>query len=724
MAGNESRLPAARKSGIGSQVNRFSSLGSALRSAKLPPRLAQALHTHWWRALLLLVISLAVRAPSLSGEFIWDDAFLARDSPFIKSPLLALEVFRHHLFPDSFSGHYRPVQNLSYIVDYFFWDTNTFGFHLTNLLLHAGSAVALYFLLQRLLRSALKPEWLAQKSGFLSGTAFFCALLWAVHPVHSAAVDYISGRADSLAFLFAASGWILVFRARERQPGVARHLLFLSAALLGLLALCSRETACIWFLLFLLHSLCFDHQLDRRGKTLLVTACVILFAVYLGLRQLPPPRSGPGPSQGWGAPVRAVLMVRALGDYARLMVFPSNLHMERTVVNQDNYFNSSSWQHSVATEYLSILGMIFVALLVAGCRWRGHGRALRIFGTAWFTLGYLPISNIVELNATCAEHWLYLPSVGVLIFLAGCLLDLPTRYHTSCAALACLAAGALGIRSAERSSDWVAPEVFYQRTIAAGGDSLRVSQNLAEIYARRGDLPRAEALLRKVLAVTPDFPVARNTLARILFEQGKPREAEALFAASAKQSAETSKTYPHTWVAVINLAHLLHTTHRDQEALAALEKARADYPEIWEVVSLESELLRQTKGPAPAFRLVSDFARDHWWHYGAALALGRLYAESGEAERAVVCLRNASRLDVHEVEALNLIAQMRFRQNRFAEAYAAQKRAVARQPGALRQYVFLSDILEKMGQTAEAKSVTTEVARLEAMGRSTQALVN
>jgi len=80
------------------------------------------------------------------------------------------------------------VQNLSFIVDYFFWHTNTFGFHFTNLLLHAGSAVALFFLLQRILRSVLKPEWL--ESSFISNLAFFAALLWAVHPVHSAAVDY------------------------------------------------------------------------------------------------------------------------------------------------------------------------------------------------------------------------------------------------------------------------------------------------------------------------------------------------------------------------------------------------------------------------------------------------------------------------------------------------------------------------------------------------------
>jgi len=251
-----------------------------------------------------------------------------------------------------------------------------------------------------------------------------------------------------------------------------------------------------------------------------------------------------------------------------------------------------------------------------------------------------------------------------------------------------------------------------------------VSENLAEIYARRGDRKAAETLLRKILAVTPEFPLARNSLARILFEEGRRSEAEALFAASAKQSTQTSKTYPRTWLAVVNLSHLLHASHRDQEALAMLEKARGDYPEIWEVVSQESELLRQTKGPEAASQLVYQFARDHWWHYGAALALGRLYLEKGDAERAVAALNQASRLDVHEVEALHLIALTRVRQHRFEEAYRAQKKAVARQPGAIRQYVFLSDILEKMGQTDEAKDVTAEIARLEAIGRKSQAVAN
>src|SRR6202011_6201254 len=79
--------------------------------------------------------------------------FLAHDNPFIKSPLLIPESFRHYLFLDSSSAHYRPLQNISFIVDYFFWNTDEFGFHLTNVLLHALSGILLYFLVRQLFAS-------------------------------------------------------------------------------------------------------------------------------------------------------------------------------------------------------------------------------------------------------------------------------------------------------------------------------------------------------------------------------------------------------------------------------------------------------------------------------------------------------------------------------------------------------------------------------------------
>src|ERR1043166_1328417 len=85
---------------------------------------ARLLNAEWFRCLLLALIGFVVRVPALQGEPIWDDDYLVRTNPLIKSPLLVLEVFRHYLFQGTYSAHYRPIQNLSYLSDYFFWNSN------------------------------------------------------------------------------------------------------------------------------------------------------------------------------------------------------------------------------------------------------------------------------------------------------------------------------------------------------------------------------------------------------------------------------------------------------------------------------------------------------------------------------------------------------------------------------------------------------------------------
>jgi Flp pilus assembly protein TadD len=70
------------------------------------------------------------------------------------------------------------------------------------------------------------------------------------------------------------------------------------------------------------------------------------------------------------------------------------------------------------------------------------------------------------------------------------------------------------------------------------------------------------------------------------------------------------------------------------------------------------------------------------------------------------------------VTALNQSALLRVNEKRFAEAYAIQRRAIARQPDEPRQYLILSDILEKMGRNEEARAVLAQVSQLNALARS------
>ena len=675
----------------------------------------------WVRCAILALLGFAVHFPSLQGQLIWDDQYLAHDNPFIKSPVLILESFRHYLFLDSFSAHYRPVQNISYIFDYLIWNTDPYGFHLSNVLWHVGSGILLYLLLARLFKGfAANGSW---RDSIISLAAFFAALLWVIHPVHSAAVDYISGRADSLAFFFACGGWLLYLRGRDARRLTLRCLFYFLAALSLLLGLCSRESACLWVVMFLGHLFFFDKTMALRARLVTLSVCLVVVGCYAGLRQLPEKRvTTLASATGWPAPVRAALMARALGDYGRLMLWPSNLHMERTVFDPDSLQNGASWRKAVAVEYLSIAGIIIAVGLIFAAARKGSARGIRIFGAAWALIAYLPTSNLFELNATVAEHWLYLPSVGFLIFLAGCFLELSNRSRRLAIAFACLASVGLSARSFVRSTDWVNAETFYQRTLAAGGKSLRVAMNLGHVYSSKGEYAKAEALFRRVLEISPDYTMARSNLGEALFRQNKREEAEIVFAAASKSADQSRKDSPRTWIATLNLAHMRHNEHDDEVALAILEKARTDYPGVWEIVSFESELLREGRGAGSALPLVREFAHGHWWHSGVFMALGRLEAERGDAEQAEAALRHASWLDIHDAESLNLIAAMKVLQNRLDVACEIQRRAVARQPDQPRQYLLLSDILEKMGRNEEARAALAQVSQLSALARSERPL--
>src|SRR5437868_7238501 len=336
----------------------------------------------WLRYFFLGAIGFIIRLPAIQGQLIWDDVHLARDNPFIKSPLLTLEAFRHYLFLDSFSGHYRPVQNLSYMVDYFFWNTDAAGFHLSNIFLHVTAGLLLYRLLTLLFRNG---AGLCSNDGSLSPhagaiCAFLISGIWMVHPVHSAAIDYISGRADSLAFVFSAGAWLLVLRARIAKTRWLKGFIYPLAALAGVLALCSREIACIWILIFLVHTLVFTRDIGKKVKITTLVCCALVLGAYAELRRLPVARAEKGFTENWSAPLRGTLMLRALGDYGRLMVFPSNLHMERTIFDPNNYRSRESWRESVSSEYLSILGLIVLGTFGWGCVRRGAGQRTRIIG--------------------------------------------------------------------------------------------------------------------------------------------------------------------------------------------------------------------------------------------------------------------------------------------------------------------------------------------------------
>ena len=666
--------------------------------------------------LLCLFAGGLIYAPALGGDLIWDDYYLVRENPFFRSPVFGWEVFRHYLFFDSFSTYYRPIQNWSYMLDYWLWRGDPAGYHLTNLLLHGGSGVLLFELLRQLLPGLLgSAARMGPRANNL--TAGMLALIWTVHPVHNAAVAYISGRADSLASLFALLAWLLIRRAAQARSTLAAATLGGGSALAMLLALCSKEIALLWLAIFAWHTLLFETAWPWRVKVRAVCGALAVLAAYAALHALPESRTplAGGPA----APLdeRVLLAFRALGDYTRLLAWPGQLYMERTLAQPGIYRSVAAWRENAGYELLSLGGLLAGAAACGLCCWRGPGRPLRVFGALWFLTAFLPISNLFPLNAEVAEHWIYLASIGALLLVAGVVVAFPPRAQLALGAVALLAAGALGWRTSVRAGDWVNAETFCARTIQDGGATPRILTTLASVYGERRDFVSQETILRKLTAHFPDYAPARINLGICLAQQGRTAEAEPLLRVGKGDADDAARRFPRTWRAALHLAQLHQRAQRRDDALTVLAEARALFPTTWELVKYESELRGASAGPAAALPPVAEFAAAHWWHLDAWITLGRLRSLAGQPDEAIAAWRAASRLDIYNAAPLVGIARIEFDRDRPAAALPEQLSALTREPDQPRHYLMLGTILEKLGRQNEALAAVRKAQSLAAEAR-------
>jgi tetratricopeptide (TPR) repeat protein len=667
----------------------------------------------WFVLFVFVLVAFATYAPSLNGELIWDDPFLVGENPFLRSPVFAVEVFRHHLFSESFSTYYRPVQNLSYMLDYWLWGNLRLGFHCTNVLIHALAAWLLFLLLNRLLPALWKNP---ARAGI---AALLVSLIWLVHPVHNAAVAYISGRADSLAALFALAAWLLWRESRNFSRWWTRTLSGFSAAALALAALCSKEIALVWALLFVLHAIFFERTLRRRDRIPGIVGLAAVVAIYAILHSLPEHRpAAPGAvSEAFGS--RAILMLRALGDYCGLMIAPVRLMMERSLGSPGMYASRSAWWRGISFEYLSLLGAAALVAAAWLCMRRGEARTVRRFGALWFFVAFVPISNLIPLNAQVAEHWIYLASIGFFLLLAGTVALLPPRAVRWSVAFTLAAVIALAVRTNFRAADWADGETFARRTIERTIENGDPSPRLLTFYAnelgRKGRLAEQEQVYRRMLAVYPDFTMARINLGVCLQKQGRAEEAKALL--DIGRASAVVPSVPRNWNAALNAAGQLHKEGRSAEALALVREWIPSNPHTWELVGFEANVLRETQGPHAALAVVEKYAFAHWWHLPSQLGMASLQREAGDYALALKTARNAQRLDIRGATAFDETAKCQASLGRLQEALESEAVAVARARENPAYLEFFAALLHQLGREAEAQAAHRKAETLAAAAR-------
>lgn len=632
--------------------------------------------------LAFITIAVCCYASSFWGERIWDDHFLTGDNPFFRGPCLWLEAFRHWLYPFATASYYRPVQNVSYMLDYWIWGENFAGYHFTNAVLHA---VAAFLLAQVLLRvgSALEVDCCEglRPSVSVRLTAWLTAGFWLVHPIHHAAVAYVAGRADSLAAAFCLGGWLCMDKALRQRSGVTTALWSAVAAVFGVLGLCAKEIAICWFVLFTFYCIWVRPVSSRKIRLTLVAGCwVIVLGYWLHRVSL----SG-HPNHGGGPPVigayldRFILATKALGDYVSILLFPVNLHMERSLAPVSDLAGSWRWLHSKMLWPLGACALVGCATLWLRASPR---RPTRRFAICWFFIGFLPISNLIPLNAQVAEHWIYMPSAGFIFLAIGEIFAVRgTLQGVRCVGLASIYV-ILIVLTHEQSRTWVSEEEFLRTTMTRGGDSPRIRSNLARVLARKGKFQEAESIVREALVTSPDLPMLRVQLAEILSGNGNAAEAAELVAIDESKSDRFRQQGPMPWLRDAILVDTLFAEGKDDEARDVLALALTRNPYAWHLVRTNAMLQQREGNPEIAIKIVDDYLEELWWHREPVIFLAQHLATAGRYDAAVEKYQWAAKLDIRSPKPWEQIAAIRLAQGRPLEALEAQKKAVKLVKGA------------------------------------------
>lgn len=136
---------------------------------------------------------------TFDNSFHYDDERVILYNQSLKN----ISNFTNIFSPQSYMGMgNRPISDLTLALNYHFNEFNVFGYHLVNLLIHLAVCILVYFIANKLLSRANQYCKIEKNRNIYQLFPLFSSLLYALHPINTQSVNYISARSSTLCVLF------------------------------------------------------------------------------------------------------------------------------------------------------------------------------------------------------------------------------------------------------------------------------------------------------------------------------------------------------------------------------------------------------------------------------------------------------------------------------------------------------------------------------------------
>lgn len=584
--------------------------------------------THILFIALIIVITFS---GSLKNDFAWDDKYLIIDNAYVKSWEYLPEIFTTQLYEGSqkHSNFYRPIQLLSFTIDYSIWGLNPFGYHLVNLFLHIFNSVLVYLILIAISAS--------------SGLALLTAILFGVSPAISGITYYISARSDLLmaTFIFLSFLFYIKYAENKTKP------LYILSVISFALALISKEMAVMLLMLLAMQIFISGKKTKRRWRLLLPYMIILAFYIATRLSILNFAR-GYNPLIDFNYPAGIPLWRRIMTDfkiilvYLRILLLPYGLHMDWFIKPVKTIFQ---------TDLISCIALLSFLIFIV--RKASRINNLVLFGASWFLLSLLPVLNIYPISVFFGEGWLYVPSVGIFVIFSIILRDIiyPRVRRIFGNTLIIFFIIYFSLFTISYGEVWRDSISLFQNVLKYEKDSPFIHltyNNIGMAYYDKGEFEKSIEYTRKSISLSPGYPDAYNNLGITYITIGRPVKAIWYFKKAISLKRDDAFSYR-------NLAH-----------------AYSD-------IGLKDRAIRFSK-------IALNIAPDSYETY---CNLGYIFSDKGDEEKAIEFFRKSSKMAKGSYEPHYALGNLYLKKNRFKEALDEYE--IALQLG-LKDHIFYNEL--------------------------------